>query len=94
MAKLVHKPGKMSFGEQAYLPAIVGGVGLAIPMTRKAASVAVVVFFVAVFPAIGRMALERIPIDGVGPIPDWAAYARLPLQAVLMAWAWWVGKVR
>lgn len=69
---------------------ISGGLGLIHPRTRKAAAIALMVFFIAVFPANVRMAVERIPMDGVAPVPDWAAYARLPFQLMFIAWAWFV----
>jgi uncharacterized membrane protein len=40
---------------------------------------------IAVYPANVYMALEPARFG----LPAWALYARLPLQFVLIAWAWW-----
>lgn len=66
---------------------VAGGVGLLVPRTRRAAAWALIALFVAVFPANVYMA-----VAGVDPIPDqpvseFARWARLPLQALLIAWA-------
>jgi uncharacterized membrane protein len=66
---------------------ILGGLGLLVPSTRRWAAWGLVVLFVAVFPANVNMAAHRLPFGKV-PVPDWALWARLPLQAVLVAWAW------
>jgi uncharacterized membrane protein len=68
---------------------ILGGVGLLVPRARRAASYGLVLLYLAVFPANINMAMH--PELGRG-IPDWALYARLPLQFVLIAWALWVGR--
>jgi uncharacterized membrane protein len=64
---------------------IAGGVGLLVPATRRLAAWGLVALLVAVFPANVNMAVRRIGFDG----PPWVLWARLPLQAVLVAWAWW-----
>ncbi len=68
---------------------ILGGVGLLVPRARRAASYGLVLLYLAVYPANINMALH--PALGRG-IPEWALYARLPLQFVLIAWAIWVGR--
>jgi uncharacterized membrane protein len=70
---------------------ILGGVGLLIPRVRLAASYGLVLLYLAVFPANINMAVH--PELGRG-IPEWALYARLPLQVVFIAWALWAGKER
>jgi len=60
---------------------VVGGVGLVIPATRVAASVALIVFLVAVFPA-NAYASKHPEKFGRGAIPFWP---RLAGQAVLIA---------
>ena len=64
---------------------ILGGIGLLVPATRRWAAWGLVALYVAVFPANVNMAVHRIGFDG----PSWMLWARLPLQAVLIAWAWW-----
>ena len=66
---------------------ILGGVGLRVPATRRWAAWGLVALLIAVFPANVNMALHRIPL-GRKPLPPWMLWARLPLQAVLVAWAW------
>lgn len=66
---------------------ILGGLGLLVPATRRWAAWGLVALFVAVFPANVNMAIHRLPF-GKFPVPVWALWARLPLQAVLVAWAW------
>lgn len=68
---------------------ILGGVGLMIPRLRRAAAWGLIVLFVAVFPANVNMAVNRIALGDGPPPPDWALWLRLPLQAVLIAWAFW-----
>ncbi len=67
---------------------ILGGLGLLVPRTRRAAAWGLVALYVAVFPANVNMALHDIPINGRHFAP-WMLWLRLPLQAVLIAWACW-----
>ncbi|HEX3769551.1 MAG TPA: hypothetical protein VHV30_01745 [Polyangiaceae bacterium] len=69
---------------------VLGGVGLLVPRVRRAASVGLVLLYLAVFPANINMTLHPEISAGIG-IPTWALWARLPLQAVFIAWALWVG---
>ncbi len=63
---------------------ILGGLGLLLPRTRRAAAWGLIALLVAVFPANLHMALnpERFP-----NIPEWALWVRLPLQIPLILWA-------
>lgn len=65
---------------------VLGGVGLLIPLVSRAAAWGLIALLVAVFPANLHMALhpEQFP-----NIPPAVLYARLPLQAVFIAWAYW-----
>lgn len=69
---------------------IAGGVGLLIPRVRRPAAWGLVALFVAVFPANVNMALHPAAL-GMGFKP-WMLWTRLPLQAVLIAWAHWLTK--
>ncbi len=64
---------------------IAGGVGVLAPWTRRLSGIGLVALLAAVFPANVHMARapERFP-----RIPRWALYARLPLQPLMMLWAW------
>jgi len=64
---------------------IAGGVGVLLPRTRRASGAGLIALLIAVFPANLFMAREpeRFP-----RIPRWALYVRLPLQPLMMLWAW------
>lgn len=66
---------------------IAGGLGLILSTTRKWAAWGLVALFIAVFPANLNMALHNIPL-GTHQLPPWLLWARLPVQLVLIAWAW------
>ena len=66
---------------------IFGAVGLLIPLTRSWAAWGLIALFVAVFPANVNMAVNHIGF-GRKPTAPWLLWARLPLQAVLIAWAY------
>jgi uncharacterized membrane protein len=68
---------------------VLGGVGLLVPRVQRAAAWGLVALYVAVFPANVNMALNHISLDPQHPIPSAALWGRLPLQLVLIAWAWW-----
>lgn len=67
---------------------IAGGLGLILPATRRLAAWGLVALLVAVFPANLNMAVNELPLGG-RPLAPWMLWARLPVQAVLIAWAWW-----
>ncbi|MET9627321.1 hypothetical protein ABZX92_07640 [Lentzea sp. NPDC006480] len=62
---------------------------VAVPRTRKLGGVLAAAFFVAVFPANVKMALD---FRTKSPKARALAYGRLPLQIPLVAWAWKVAK--
>lgn len=64
---------------------VAGGVGVLLPQTRRLAGFGLVALLAAVFPANVHMA--RNP-EKFAKIPAWALYARLPLQPLMMWWAW------
>jgi uncharacterized membrane protein len=73
------------------LAEIVLGVFLLEPRVRFLAAWGIVALLVAVFPANLYVALENVGVPGGAPgtgnpVVNWV---RLPLQAVLVAWAWW-----
>ena len=67
---------------------IAGGLGLIPRATRKLAAWGLIALFVAVLPANINMAINELPL-GTQTVPTWALWARLPLQIVLIAWAYW-----
>ena len=66
-----------------------GGAGLLVPRVRRAAAWGLIALYVAVFPANINMTIHQIPLEPGHPIPPVLLWLRLPLQAVLIAWAWW-----
>ena len=62
-----------------------GGLGLLVPQTRRAAAWGLVLLLIAVFPANLTMVTDpaRFP-----QVPLWASWLRLPLQLPLLYWAW------
>jgi uncharacterized membrane protein len=64
---------------------IAGGVGLALPATRAAASVALVAFLVAVFPA-NAYAAQHPDRFGALAIPFWPRLAGQMALIALLAW--------
>lgn len=69
---------------------IAGGVGLLVPAVRRPSAWGLIALFVAVFPANVNMAAHPTSL-GMGFKP-WMLWARLPLQLVLIAWAFWFTK--
>ncbi|HEY9902464.1 MAG TPA: DoxX family protein [Candidatus Sericytochromatia bacterium] len=67
---------------------ILGGIGLLVPYISVAAAWGLIALFIAVFPANINLAVNNIELEGIphSPLLYWV---RLPLQAVLIAWAWW-----
>jgi uncharacterized membrane protein len=64
---------------------IAGGLGVLLPATRRPAGVGLIALLAAVFPA--NLYMARAP-ERFRRIPRWALYARLPLQPLMMWWAW------
>ncbi len=70
---------------------IAGGVGLFVPRLRRAASWGLIALYIAVFPANVNMAVNHLQLGDL-QLSTFALWARLPLQLVFIAWAWWVGR--
>ncbi|MBW4687830.1 MAG: DoxX family protein [Komarekiella atlantica HA4396-MV6] len=70
---------------------ILGGIGLLVPPVSQAAAWGLIALFIAVYPANINMAVNLIKVDHI-PNSPWVHVIRLPLQAVLIAWAWWYTK--
>ena len=69
------------------------GVAVLVPATRRLAAWGLVLLLIAVFPANVHMAVNRV---GFVDPPAWlpqptplGLWLRLPVQGVLVAWAWW-----
>src|SRR3984885_2305000 len=72
---------------------ILGGLGLLIPRTRRAAAWGLIALLIAVFPANLYMATNPIEAGAVSiaPVLRWG---RLPIQVVLMWWVLWCTRTR
>lgn len=70
---------------------IIGGVGLAVRQTRRAAAWGLTALLLAVFPANIHVALSGGSVPGL-PEPGWYYWVRLPFQFVFIAWALWVAR--
>ena len=71
---------------------IAGGIGLLPRRTRELASWGLIALYLAVFPANINMAIHNIQLSEEGQMPVWAMWARLPMQALIIALVWWLGK--
>ncbi|MDQ6655714.1 MAG: hypothetical protein M3Y80_07880, partial [Verrucomicrobiota bacterium] len=69
---------------------IAGGVGILWLPTRRIAAVGLIALLIAVFPANIYAAVAGMEIGG-RTVPLWLLWARLPLQAVLIAWVYFAG---
>lgn len=68
---------------------IVLGVLLAIPRFTRIAAVGLIALLIAIFPANIHMAANPAMYSEINPIALWI---RLPLQGVLIAWAFWYAR--
>jgi uncharacterized membrane protein len=64
---------------------IVGGLGVLSARTRSPAGLWLIAVLAAVFPA--NLYMAQAP-ERFHKIPRWALYGRLPLQPLMMWWAW------
>jgi uncharacterized membrane protein len=64
---------------------IVGGAAVLVPSLRRLAGMYLIGVLAAIFPANLYMAREP---ERFANVPRWALYARLPLQPLMMIWAW------
>lgn len=70
---------------------LAGALGLSFPRTRRWAAWGLVALLIAVFPANIYVAFAGLTVEGL-PTARWYYWARLPIQFVFLAWAWWLTK--
>jgi uncharacterized membrane protein len=70
---------------------ILGGLGILIPRTRRAAAWGLVALLIAIFPANVYMATNPIEA-GAASVAPFIRWGRLPLQALLILWILWCTK--
>ena len=68
---------------------VLGGVGVLVPKTRRAAAWGLVALLLAVWPANIHMAVENVPLFGAEEGAGALNWVRVAFQPVLIAWAWW-----
>lgn len=67
---------------------ILGGIGLLVPSVQRTAAIGLCVLLLAVLPANIYMAMAGIKFHGF-PSQPWQAWARIPLQFVLIGLLLW-----
>ena len=65
---------------------IAGAIGLLVPSVRQAAGIALIVFFVVVFPANMKAARTGVGLGGKRPTPLWL---RASMQVLFIVLTWW-----
>lgn len=65
---------------------IAGGIGLLIPRTRRIAGIALILFFIAVFPANVHAARSGVSLGGS---PATSLWLRAPMQILFIILTWW-----
>lgn len=65
------------------------GACVLMPQTRRYAAWGLIALLIAVFPANIHIALFNVPLDGSAEGYGIWNWLRLPLQGVLILWAWW-----
>jgi uncharacterized membrane protein len=71
---------------------IAGGLGLLIPRMTRLAGIMLAIYFVAVFPANIKNALDGLNVDGL-PTASWYYWVRLLFQPVAIWWALYASEV-
>jgi uncharacterized membrane protein len=73
---------------------LAGAIGLVIPRPRlqRLAALGLIALYIAVFPANVNAAIHHIRQGGV-EVPAALLWARLPFQALFIAWAWWLSRI-
>jgi uncharacterized membrane protein len=65
---------------------IAGAIGLLLPSVRQAAALALIVFFIVVFPANLKAARTGVAVGGKRPTPLWL---RTSMQILFIGLTWW-----
>jgi len=65
---------------------LAGAVGLLVPSLRLAAGMALIAFFILVFPANVKAARSGVGVGSKSATPLWL---RAPMQALFIALTWW-----
>ena len=71
------------------LAEVVLGLAVLVPATRVLAAWGIILLLVAIFPANVHIALHNVPVFGAKEGAGIWNFVRLPVQGLLIAWAWW-----
>jgi uncharacterized membrane protein len=85
-------PGRLALVYLSGIAEIAVGIGLLVPRTRRYAAWATIALLVAIFPANVYMATHGVVVEGApggGDPSELVRWGRLPLQGVLILWAFW-----
>ncbi len=72
---------------------ISGGIGLLVPRLRTAATWGLIAMLVGLTWVHVEMLVNPDRTAAGRAAPAWLLWGRLPMQGLLIAWAWWVGRV-
>jgi uncharacterized membrane protein len=65
------------------------GIAVLVPVVRPLAAWGLILLLIAIFPANVHIALHNVPVFGATEGAGIWNWVRLPLQGVLILWAWW-----
>jgi uncharacterized membrane protein len=65
---------------------VAGAIGLLVPWTRRLAGIMLAIYFVCVFPANIKNAIDGVVVDGL-PTASWYYWVRLLFQPIAIWWA-------
>ena len=71
---------------------LAGAMGLLMPRLRRYAAIALAIYFVCVFPANIKNALDGLQVEGL-PAATWYYWLRLPFQPLIILWALYAGEL-
>jgi uncharacterized membrane protein len=71
------------------LAEVVLGIGVLVPRWRSVSAWGIIALLIAIFPANLHIALHNVPVFGAEEGAGIFNWIRLPLQGVLILWAWW-----
>jgi uncharacterized membrane protein len=68
---------------------VVLGAAVLEPKLRRVAAWGIIALLIAIFPANVHIAVHNVPVFGAAEGAGSANWVRLPIQALLIVWAWW-----
>ena len=71
---------------------LAGAVGLMLPRCRCYAAIALAIYFVCVFPANIKNAMDGLQVAGL-PAATWYYWLRLPFQPLIILWVLYAGEL-